>query len=185
MLKLPASCEIVVALKVPPASTKCSLIDKLRREIVPVLNVMVGVPAKSGISTSSLAAGTTPPTQLLGTFQLPPATFPQVIVASKARSSNISTRNKRRISRRRDWLEPRLRARFKRDCNQGERFESGMIVLILQTVDQRTARQSRRLRSRTQFNKPNLHTSFTNLFLRQGTLGPTRFGDEAVRESID
>ena len=140
ILKAPASCEIVVALKVPPEREKFSRIDKLFTAIVPVLNVIVGVPAKSGITTSSPVAGTTLPTQLLGAFQLPPAALLHVIVASSARSSSRSILIKRRLLSRRADFDLRLLLSCRSVCHRVVRFELGMVRLFGRSTRNRKSR---------------------------------------------
>ncbi len=68
----PPTWEMLVELNVPPLITNASLVARLLTVEVPELNVIVGVPVRSGMTTSSEAPGSTPPTQLLGVLQLPP-----------------------------------------------------------------------------------------------------------------
>ena len=82
-------------------------------------DVIVIEPVKSGMTASSPGPGTTPPTQLLAVFQLPPAALPQVIVDSSVRPSRRSgTRGAARRGR------PLRRARRFPDPLHGRRSAS-------------------------------------------------------------
>jgi hypothetical protein len=84
MMNVLFTCTVESTVSVPLEITNASSLVRLWISLVPDEYVIVIEAGNAGITASSPAAGSTPPTQLLAVLQSPPAPLPQVIVARSA-----------------------------------------------------------------------------------------------------
>ncbi len=115
-VKLPATCTVVVTVRLPPDKVRFSFETRLLTVSVPDEWVIVTSAEGTSMTTSSLAPGTVPEVQLLGTPQSPPAGFFHVAVSRTRSSSGSRNRRRQRTSGPGAFLPRRARrGEFERD----------------------------------------------------------------------